>query len=86
LGRKPANANTSATISLRRNLVKAVQRPQFGSLLWPISIPALRAERFGLFLHMLRQTPNHAGRGFSFWIGVAFIALALLVIGFSVIQ
>jgi len=43
-------------------------------------------ERFGLFLHMLRQTPNHAGRGFSFWIGVAFIALALLVIGFSVIQ
>ncbi|MEQ1591112.1 MAG: DUF202 domain-containing protein [Thiobacillaceae bacterium] len=43
-------------------------------------------ERFGLFLHMLRQVPSHTGRGFSFWIGVAFIALALLVIGFSIIQ
>jgi len=43
-------------------------------------------ERFGLFLHMLRQTPGHTGRDFSFWIGIAFIALALLVIGFSTVQ
>ena len=43
-------------------------------------------ERFGLFLHMLRQSANHAGRDLSFWIGVAFIALALVVIGFSVVQ
>ena len=43
-------------------------------------------ERFGLFLHMLRQTPDHAGRDFSFWIGIAFIALALIVIGFSIVQ
>lgn len=43
-------------------------------------------ERFGLFLHMLRQSPGHAGRDFSFWIGIAFIALALIAIGFSVVQ
>jgi inner membrane protein YidH len=43
-------------------------------------------ERFGLFLHMLRQAPSHTGRDFSFWIGVAFITLALIVIGFSVVQ
>lgn len=43
-------------------------------------------ERFGLFLHMLRPTPGHVGRDLSFWIGIAFIALALLVIGFSVVQ
>jgi putative membrane protein len=43
-------------------------------------------ERFGLFLHMLRQTPSHTGRDFSFWIGVAFITLALIVIGFSIVQ
>lgn len=43
-------------------------------------------ERFGLLLHMLRQVPNHAGRGFSFWIGIAFIALALLVISFPIVQ
>ena len=43
-------------------------------------------ERFGLFLHMLRQTPSHAGRDFSFWIGIAFIVLALAVMGFSIVQ
>ena len=43
-------------------------------------------ERFGLFLHMLRQTPGHEGRDLSFWIGVAFIALALVAIGFSIVQ
>ena len=43
-------------------------------------------ERFGLFLHMLRGEPGHAGRDLSFWIGIAFIALALWVIAFSVVQ
>lgn len=43
-------------------------------------------ERFGLFLHMLRQDPSHAGRDLSFWIGIAFIGLALLAIGFSIVQ
>jgi len=43
-------------------------------------------ERFGLFLHMLRQDPAHSGRDLSFWIGIAFIALALLAIGFSIVQ
>jgi len=43
-------------------------------------------ERFGLFMHVLRQDPSHAGRDLSFWIGIAFIALALLVIGFSIVQ
>jgi putative membrane protein len=42
-------------------------------------------ERFGLFLHMLRGT--HAfGRDFSFWIGVAFILLALALEIHAVIQ
>lgn len=43
-------------------------------------------ERFGLFLHMLKATPRGLGRDFSFWIGVAFIALALAVEVHSVIQ
>ena len=43
-------------------------------------------ERFGLFLHMLRQSTTGAGRDFSFWIGVAFITLALVLIGFSIVQ
>ena len=43
-------------------------------------------ERFGLFLHVLRQDPGHTGRDLSFWIGIAFIVLALLVIGFSIVQ
>lgn len=46
-------------------------------------------ERFGLFLHVLRQDMGHAGqtgRDLSFWIGIAFIMLALWVIGFSVVQ
>jgi len=43
-------------------------------------------ERFGLFLHMLRQDPHHVERDLSFWIGIAFIGLALLAIGFSIVQ
>lgn len=43
-------------------------------------------ERFGLFLHMLRNIPGHLGRDFSFWIGVAFIGLALIMISFSIVQ
>lgn len=43
-------------------------------------------ERFGLFVHMLRGSPRQMGRDFSFWIGVAFITLALLVLGFSIVQ
>lgn len=43
-------------------------------------------ERFGLFLHMLRATPRGLGRDFSFWIGVAFIVLALAVMVHSVVQ
>jgi putative membrane protein len=43
-------------------------------------------ERFGLFLHMLRQTASSTGRDLSFWIGVAFITLALVMIGFSIVQ
>jgi putative membrane protein len=43
-------------------------------------------ERFGLFLHVLRRDPGHGGRDLSFWIGIAFISLALVVIGFSVVQ
>lgn len=43
-------------------------------------------ERFGLFVHMLRQLPGHPGRDISFWIGIAFIALAVAVITFSVVQ
>lgn len=43
-------------------------------------------ERFGLFLNMFRQLPDQPGRDFSFWVGIAFITLALVVIGFSIIQ
>jgi putative membrane protein len=43
-------------------------------------------ERFGLFLHMLRQDAGGAGRDLSFWIGVAFIVLALVVMSFSIVQ
>jgi putative membrane protein len=43
-------------------------------------------ERFGLFLHMLRHIPGHIGRDLSFWIGIAFITLAILTISFSIVQ
>lgn len=43
-------------------------------------------ERFGLFLHMMPQAPSHGGRDFSLWIGIAFIGLAMIVIGFSIVQ
>jgi putative membrane protein len=42
-------------------------------------------ERFGLFLHVLRQGAG-TGRDLSFWIGIAFIVLALLVISSSIVQ
>ena len=43
-------------------------------------------ERFGLFMHMLRPSPGHIGRDLSFWVGVAFISLALIVMSFSILQ
>lgn len=43
-------------------------------------------ERFGLFIHEFHPNPAQVGRDLSFWIGVAFIALAMLVIGFSSMQ
>jgi putative membrane protein len=43
-------------------------------------------ERFGLLLHMQRQDASNVGRDLSFWIGVAFITLALIVMSFSTIQ
>jgi putative membrane protein len=43
-------------------------------------------ERFGLFLHILRQNPTHVGRDLSFWIGIAFISLAVFVMGLSIVQ
>lgn len=43
-------------------------------------------ERFGLFLHVLRNTPGHIGRDLSFWIGIAFITLAILTISYSIVQ
>lgn len=43
-------------------------------------------ERFGLFLHMMRDAPGHIGRDLSFWIGIAFILLAQVVMGFSIVQ
>lgn len=44
-------------------------------------------ERFGLFLHML--SPQHdetLQRGFSFWIGLAFIVLGILAAGVAIAQ
>lgn len=43
-------------------------------------------ERFGLFMHMLSNQPGHLGRDFSFWIGIAFIVLAIWIIAYSVVQ
>lgn len=42
-------------------------------------------ERFGLFLHVMHQS-GPKGRDLSFWIGIAFISLALVVMGFSIMQ
>ncbi len=44
-------------------------------------------ERFGLFVHML--SPQHGGtlqRGFSFWIGLAFIVLGSLASAAAIVQ
>jgi putative membrane protein len=43
-------------------------------------------ERFGLFLHVLHPAVGASGRDLSFWLGVAFIVLALGMIGFSIVQ
>lgn len=43
-------------------------------------------ERFGLFLHMLRQAPGHGGRDLSFWIGIGFLVLALAILSVSALQ
>jgi putative membrane protein len=43
-------------------------------------------ERFGLFIHMQRKIPGHIGRDLSFWIGIAYITLAMLIIGYSIVQ
>jgi putative membrane protein len=43
-------------------------------------------ERFGLFLHVIKQNPSSNGRDFSFWIGIAFIVLALTTISISIVQ
>ncbi|MHB1093550.1 YidH family protein [Thiobacillus sp.] len=43
-------------------------------------------ERFGLFLHVLRKNPDSVGRDLSFWIGIGFIGLALVMIAFSIVQ
>lgn len=43
-------------------------------------------ERFGLFLHMLRPLPHPLARDLSFWIGVAFIALAQVLTVYSIVQ
>jgi putative membrane protein len=43
-------------------------------------------ERFGLFLHVMRQGAAPSGRDLSFWIGIAFIVLALSAIAFSIVQ
>ena len=42
-------------------------------------------ERFGLFLHVMHHS-SPAGRDLSFWLGIAFITLALIVVGFSIMQ
>ncbi len=42
-------------------------------------------ERFGLFLHVMRHS-SPAGRDLSFWIGIAFISLALTMMSFSILQ
>lgn len=43
-------------------------------------------ERFGLFLHMEHLSPTSGGRDYSFWIGVAFISLALTGMALSIVQ
>jgi putative membrane protein len=43
-------------------------------------------ERFGLFLHLLGQQPSGAARGFSFWVGLVFIALGMAAAFFANLQ
>lgn len=43
-------------------------------------------ERFGLFLAIMRHTPHSAERDGSFWLGLAFIGLAVGLLAYSVLQ
>ncbi|HYA20185.1 MAG TPA: DUF202 domain-containing protein [Burkholderiales bacterium] len=44
-------------------------------------------ERFGLFLHMLAQTGGDAlGRGVSFWVGLIFLFMGVIVSVLSTVQ
>ena len=43
-------------------------------------------ERFGLFLHLLGQQASGAARGFSFWVGLVFIALGVVAAFFANLQ
>lgn len=40
-------------------------------------------ERFGLFLHMFAGQPSNMSRGFSFWVGIVFILLGVVLAGFA---
>jgi len=43
-------------------------------------------ERFGLFLHLLGQQTSGIARGFSFWVGLVFIALGVAAAFFANLQ
>ena len=43
-------------------------------------------ERFGLFLHLLGQQTSGISRGFSFWVGLVFIALGVVAAFFANLQ
>lgn len=43
-------------------------------------------ERFGLFLHMLAGQPSSMSRDFSFWVGIVFIGLGVVLAAFANLQ
>jgi putative membrane protein len=43
-------------------------------------------ERFGLFLHMLTGQSTGISRDFSFWVGIVFIVLGVVLAGFANLQ
>ncbi len=43
-------------------------------------------ERFGLFLHMLAGQSSSMSRDFSFWVGIVFIGLGVVLAGFANLQ
>ena len=43
-------------------------------------------ERFGLFVTVLLPQHAHAQRGFSFWVGMAFVLLGASVAAYSTVQ